>query len=39
MRSWETIWPAGLPVGVVILAIIDSVMRAIVLRRPFLAEV
>lgn len=39
MRNWETIWPAGLLVGVVILAIIDAVTRAVASRRPFLAEV
>jgi hypothetical protein len=38
MRNWEMIWPAGLLVGVVILAIIDAVMRAFALRRSSPAE-
>jgi hypothetical protein len=33
MRNWETIWPAGLLVGVVMLAIVDAITRAVSLRR------
>jgi hypothetical protein len=32
MRGWETMWPAGLLVGVVMLAIIDAIAKAVSLR-------
>jgi hypothetical protein len=33
MRNWETIWPAVVLVGIVILAIADAVVRAASLRK------
>jgi hypothetical protein len=33
MRNWDTIWPADLLMGIVILAIVDATARAVSLRR------
>jgi hypothetical protein len=33
MRNWETMWSAGFLMGVVILAIIDAIARAVSSRR------
>lgn len=32
MRNWETMWPAGLLIGIVIMAIFDALWRAASLK-------
>lgn len=33
MRDWGTTWPAGLLVGIVMVAIVDAILRAVSLRK------
>lgn len=33
MRNWETIWPAGLLLGIVMIAILDATRKAMSFRR------
>jgi hypothetical protein len=33
VRSWEMMWPAGLLVGVVVLAILDAMVRAVSIKK------